>query len=545
MGFTHNASQYWIRFEYLSGDIIGNSARPLVLQDVYDYAVTQSLSGIVKSDDIYTFTGWGLMIYGTNTYFNCVNQILRGISTVYQALIYAYGSAHILIDSSTINEYKSGKRFYLNSINAQVIRSNIVGFSYVQPYGCKITKSHLSQCAYIAVYDGTELSDLLITKNSAIWILGSGTVNNVNKVEGSNGIRLDAFNFQTSGIVEVENVNMKDYYQAALHLSIVNKFNSFALINCNVAPDDYYVGTISLNTGWMKIYFRTTMSIYLDISNYDLKIYDKDDNLILERNAISSFSENVDFDYIMEEFIDTVRQPTIRNTYQPFKIVISKVGYNDLEFADVSVILGEPTTLRGTMVLETPEITGVAVTNPGVTGDDGTIVVMAEKGTQPYEYSINGGEYQEEDTFMGLSEGTYSVSVRDANGNVDSVEGIALKADNIVTPRLTVLNVTQPGVTDDDGSIEVTAEGGVSPYEYSIDDGEYQEENIFSGLSAGDHKVNVMDSLGTIGELDGISLKATNPIVYYDRSIQLGGISKQIPSASFRAITKSLTLSKS
>ncbi len=535
MGFTHNIAQGWISFEYLSGDTIGGLARPLLLSDVHDYAIAQSLSGVEYDSDVnvVTFTGWGLIIKGLNTYFECKNLTWKGYSLVYNSLLYLYNNAKATIDRCNIEIYSNGKRFVLGSMDVSVSRTRYFGFSYLQSIGCKIEKSYIDNCTFIALSGGAEISDVVVTGESVLWFLGDALLNNVIKTEGSNGVRLDAYNFQATDTVEIRNIKVSNYYQAALYYAIVNKFNSYALIDCNVSPSDYFVGTINVDTGWLKVYFRTTISIFIGISNYDLKIYDRDNNLIVEKIGISSFSQEIDFDYIKEEFIDAVRQPTVRNTFQPFRILISKTNYNDLEFNNVTVSLGHPTILKGSMVLETPEITGVSITNPGTTNDDGQIAITAEKGTQPYTYSINGTDYQESDTFTGLSEGTYSVYVKDANDSVDSIEGIVLKATVPVIPRLTVLEVTHPTAQDGNGSITVAVEGGEAPYEYSIDGGEYQASPVFTGLSAGDYDINVRDNFGSVGTLEGVSLKATK---YYDRALNCAIITKNVVNCDIEPV---------
>ncbi len=63
-------------------------------------------------------------------------------------------------------------------------------------------------------------------------------------------------------------------------------------------------------------------------------------------------------------------------------------------------------------VLNAPTITNVSCNG----GSDGSITVNAAGGTPPYQYSLNGGAYQGGAVFSGLSAGTYTVTVRDANG---------------------------------------------------------------------------------------------------------------------------------
>ena len=50
------------------------------------------------------------------------------------------------------------------------------------------------------------------------------------------------------------------------------------------------------------------------------------------------------------------------------------------------------------------------------TANSGSLLVEALGGTPPYQYAINGGDFQNEDFFSNLSAGAYQVLVQDANG---------------------------------------------------------------------------------------------------------------------------------
>ena len=52
---------------------------------------------------------------------------------------------------------------------------------------------------------------------------------------------------------------------------------------------------------------------------------------------------------------------------------------------------------------------------------NGTIEVEASSGTAPYQYSLNGVSFQGSGLFQGLGAGTYTVTVRDANGCLDNL----------------------------------------------------------------------------------------------------------------------------
>ena len=52
--------------------------------------------------------------------------------------------------------------------------------------------------------------------------------------------------------------------------------------------------------------------------------------------------------------------------------------------------------------------------------NDGAISITATNGTPPYSYTIDGVNYQTGNIFSGLGKGNYSISVKDASGEIYS-----------------------------------------------------------------------------------------------------------------------------
>jgi len=116
-------------------------------------------------------------------------------------------------------------------------------------------------------------------------------------------------------------------------------------------------------------------------------------------------------------------------------------------------------------------------------GSDGTATVEARNGTPPYTYTWSTVPAQSTQTAVGLKAGTYTVTVRDANGVSSSA------AVTIVQPtafRLQIASGTIPffgGTT----SVTLSASGGSAPYLYT---GETQN------LSAGNYIFIAKDAKG-------------------------------------------------
>ena len=96
-------------------------------------------------------------------------------------------------------------------------------------------------------------------------------------------------------------------------------------------------------------------------------------------------------------------------------------------------------------------------------GTTGSITVTGSGGTSPYTYSDNGTSFQASNVFSTLAAGSYTLTVKDANGCT------ATATKTLTQPSATVAasvsgstNVSCFGGTT--GSITVTGSGGTSPY---------------------------------------------------------------------------------
>ncbi|MFN0175265.1 MAG: T9SS type A sorting domain-containing protein [Saprospiraceae bacterium] len=117
----------------------------------------------------------------------------------------------------------------------------------------------------------------------------------------------------------------------------------------------------------------------------------------------------------------------------------------------------------------------------------GSIDLTPSGGTSPYTYSWTGGATTQDRS--GLSAGTYTVTVTDANACTKTLSATITEASAIVLTE-THVNVLCNGSST--GSIDLTVSGGVSPYTYSWTGGATTQDR--SGLSAGTYTVTVTDA---------------------------------------------------
>ena len=85
------------------------------------------------------------------------------------------------------------------------------------------------------------------------------------------------------------------------------------------------------------------------------------------------------------------------------------------------------------------------------------------------EYSIDGINYYAVGTFTGLTGGTYTLSVRDANGCILEQDVVVGQPPVLYFTQQDVAHITCNGAND--GEITLAAAGGNAPYSYSITGG--------------------------------------------------------------------------
>lgn len=148
---------------------------------------------------------------------------------------------------------------------------------------------------------------------------------------------------------------------------------------------------------------------------------------------------------------------------------------------------------------------GIAKTPSSTCVDDGTIQVTATGGTAPFQYSIDGGTYGSANSFSGLADGNYVISVQDSKGCLGSAN-VTIDLNPIVVTA-TVNNSTT--CSSNNGKIQVFRTGGVGPYTYSLDGNTYQASNVFNLLPAGNYTVFVKDSKTCTGMLADVVVGPT------------------------------------
>jgi len=147
------------------------------------------------------------------------------------------------------------------------------------------------------------------------------------------------------------------------------------------------------------------------------------------------------------------------------------------------------------VITEPSQITHIATTQGAACGNaNGSVSAVASGGTSPYTYTLNGGTAQSSGTFTGLVAGSYNVVAIDASGCSSAASSETVAGTNAPTISVAPNNETCMAAN---GSLIVSASGGVAPLTYSIDGGvTFQTSPTFNGLSAGSFSVVVSDATG-------------------------------------------------
>jgi hypothetical protein len=142
-------------------------------------------------------------------------------------------------------------------------------------------------------------------------------------------------------------------------------------------------------------------------------------------------------------------------------------------------------------VTEPADITvGGVPTNVICTGDmNGAIDLTVSGGTPGYGYSWSNSAFTQD--VSGLTAGTYTVTVTDANECSETATFTISEADGIVLSA-TPTNVLCNG--GNDGAIDLTADGGIQAYTYLWSNGATTQD--LSGLTAGTYSTTVTDANG-------------------------------------------------
>ncbi|MAP80321.1 MAG: hypothetical protein CL526_04440, partial [Aequorivita sp.] len=167
-------------------------------------------------------------------------------------------------------------------------------------------------------------------------------------------------------------------------------------------------------------------------------------------------------------------------------------------------------TVTVTATVSEPNVlsSGIAITSVSCFGgSNGSLDLTVAGGTQPYSFLWSNGETTED--LFGLTAGTYSVTITDANGCEITNSATVQQPASELSLTYTTQDVLCYGQST--GAIDITVSGGTQPYYYSWSNGATTQD--ISNIPAGVYSVTVTDGNGcTITESSITITEPANPI---------------------------------
>jgi gliding motility-associated-like protein len=157
-----------------------------------------------------------------------------------------------------------------------------------------------------------------------------------------------------------------------------------------------------------------------------------------------------------------------------------------------SMIITQPTALTLSGIVTSVDCKG---------NSTGSVVLSAGGGTSPYTYKNGTGSYQASAAFSTLAAGSYTFTVKDANGCTKTVSSM------VSEPSVLVLNaaVTNPVcIQDKTGIIALSVTGGTSSFTYRLDSTvnsitkSFVATSTYNSLYQGKYSAEVKDANGCL-----------------------------------------------
>lgn len=168
-----------------------------------------------------------------------------------------------------------------------------------------------------------------------------------------------------------------------------------------------------------------------------------------------------------------------------------------------SMVVNQPPALNAATV-----VSDISCNNQ----NDGMISAVASGGTPNYFYLWSNSSTAS--SITNLSEGTYSLTVTDSNGCIDSVMNLTITNP----PELFVsLTSTNPSCYNgNNGTATVSATGGTPPYNYQWTGG--SSDSTVTGIGSGPYSVTVTDShlcpvLGSVTLYNPVAISVTDTVL--------------------------------
>lgn len=125
-------------------------------------------------------------------------------------------------------------------------------------------------------------------------------------------------------------------------------------------------------------------------------------------------------------------------------------------------------------------------------GSNASIQLIGEFGSSPYQYSMDGVNFQSSEFFTNIDAGDHQFWVEDISACSDSISLNFTQPDSVSVENLSIIN--NSCFNGNDGEFTFDVSGGTAPYFYQLNGGLENNTPHFSGLSAGNYELIINDN---------------------------------------------------
>jgi hypothetical protein len=456
-GITYNAGTKRVTVTYNAADLTRGAsfANPYCFDDIYDTDVANGWGIFVRIGTTLYIAYCSIYIEGATTYFQNENFTLFYAPNAQETILFYARTANVyLIQTGSyvsfiINNVTGTRRFYFGGNTDLYLESvTISGFSFAYFYKSKYENIQLKN-GNNHMYVDSVIDGITFINHGGYAVRGQpASATNIRLINTVTGF--DIFSSATfNNVYFSPDVTYHFYYRTGINGNLI-------LIDSNGDLTKYNIIGTADTTGLSVILKSTFSGTIENGTGGTLTIKDKD--------GVTVYTEVLASDDMTFQTIEYQRRTITAsggaitsNVYtisEPFTVVVTKTGYQDLTISDIEVTGGVQTIIYGKLEyleLEYPEllISAVTITDCTKIGtNDGELEITAEGGDGTYQYSIDGVTYQAGNTFTGLAPGNYTVYVRDGEGTVTDFDvTISQPIPEAYAETVLTGSITEPALT--------------------------------------------------------------------------------------------------
>ncbi len=139
-----------------------------------------------------------------------------------------------------------------------------------------------------------------------------------------------------------------------------------------------------------------------------------------------------------------------------------------------------------------PALTLVVTPHPCPQNPVGNITAVATGGSPPLEYSVDGGSFQTNPVFTGLTPGLHTFRVRDQRGCESQLSAAQTYNYEYAAPTAVVVNAS----CGNNGEISAAVNSGQTPHTFILSPGTSNTTGLFTGLAPGSYTLTARDANG-------------------------------------------------